>query len=136
MLGKALRIGLVALSGVYDGIGRIIALHQRKRALHLVAVRFQRMERFGDFRQPQHHIRELLGAVLHILRGELVEGEGAGGNHHGNAIFESRQLAPEAYGIRKDDIGEEGFEFFGDEGVHLDGGFNSLQRHFRSGNAL
>ena len=56
------------------------------------------------------HPQQTCGGLPHHLGGVLVEGEGGGGAHQRQPVLQGGQLAPEAGGIRDDQVGPEALD--------------------------
>ena len=136
MIRKALCAGLESFRCIDDGICIVVALYQRKRVLNVIAVWLELFQLLCQPREPEYHIRKLRGGVLHVLRGDLIEGKGACGDDHRHVVLPGVQLAPEAHGIGIDDIGTERLELFIEEAVHGKRDADILHRKLRGGNGL
>ena len=102
----------------------------------MIAEGFEGLELFGNSGQPEHHIRNFLRGILHVLRGQLIKGEGTGGNDHWYLMLQGVELAPEADGVGIDHIRLKGFELAIEEGIQTACDADRLDGHFRGGNGF
>ena len=136
MVGKTPLVRRETPRSVDDAVRLVVALDQRQRVLHLVSVGLHRLQRPADARQPEDHVRDLRRGVLHVLRGQLIERECAGGNDHRHVVFPGVQLAPETGGIRVHDIRPERLELRIQKRVHGERDADRLHGHLRDRDAF